>query len=68
MASKKLRSYTIMANLYVTVEATIRAESFQDASLQAKELEVNDFIKNQLADCRAPEIVSIYLDDSGLPG
>lgn len=67
MASKKLRSYTVMANLFVTVEAAVRAESFQDASIQAKALEVSDFIKNPLADCRPPEIVSIYLDDSGLP-
>ena len=67
MSAKKLRSYTVTANLFITLETSIRAESFQDASMQAKELEVYDFIHETLNDYRMPEIVSIYLDDSGLP-
>ena len=64
---QKLRSYTITANLYVTMECSVRATDLEDASRQAKELEISNFIDSPLVDCRKPEIVSIYLDDSNLP-
>lgn len=66
MKRNKLQSYTVMANLFVTMECTVRAESFEEASVQAKSLEASDFLDEPLSDCKSPQIISIYRDDSEL--